>query len=219
MLAIASNQLQLAGNVKAALVALQNADARLARSDRPQFLPLRKTIARDIERLKATPALDIAGMTFRIDQVIGAVDQLPLLAEGRPAAEPKARDGEGEAAGWWAAVWQEIKGLVRVQRLDAVDQSLLPPDARYYVRENLKLRLLHARVALLQRDQAAFRGDLRAAQDALNRYFDAKQKPVAAAAATLAGLSEAAVQVELPSIADSLNAARTFKLPRERGVK
>ena len=85
-LAIAAQQLQLAGNVQAALVALQNADARLARSDRPQFLPLRRVIARDIERLKNAPSLDVAGMTVRIDQVIAAVDSLPLLVDGRPQA-------------------------------------------------------------------------------------------------------------------------------------
>jgi uroporphyrin-3 C-methyltransferase len=215
--AIAAQQLQLAGNVQAAMVALQNADARLARSDRPQFLPLRKVIARDIERLKAAPALDLAGMTFRLDQVIASVDQLPMLVEGRPSVEPGQSEGASQPS--WRALWDEIKSLVRVQRLDAIDQSLLAPESRYFLRENLKLRLLHARLALLQRDEAAFRGDVRAAQAWLARYFDAKQKPVAAAAATLAQLGDAAVNVELPSIADSVNAVRNFKLPREKGVK
>ena len=56
VLAIASQQLQLAGNVRAALLALQLAEARLARADRPQFVPVRRALARDIERLRATPA-------------------------------------------------------------------------------------------------------------------------------------------------------------------
>ncbi|HSD52578.1 MAG TPA: uroporphyrinogen-III C-methyltransferase [Burkholderiales bacterium] len=222
-LAIASQQLQLAGNVRAALAALQTADARLARSDRPQFLGLRKVIARDIERLKSAPELDVAGMTLRIDQVIAAVDQLPLLVDGRPPASV-AKQAEKEAeGGWWQRswrnVWEEFKGLVRVQRLDAADSSLLAPDSRYFLRENLKLRLLHARLALLQRDEPAFRADIRAAQGWLNRYFDTRQKPVAAAAQTLAQLNAASVNVDLPTLADSLNAVRTFKMPRERAVK
>lgn len=217
MLAIASQQLQLAGNVQAALVALQNADARLARSDRPQFLSLRKLIARDIERLKSAPALDLAGMTFRLDQVIAAVEQLPLLVDGRPPVEPSAPEGAAQPS--WRALWEELKSLVRVQRLDAIDQALLAPESRYFLRENLKLRLLHARLALLQHDEAAFRSDIRAAQTWLTRYFDAKQKPVASAASTLTQLGDAAVNVELPSIADSLNAVRNFKMPREKTVK
>jgi uroporphyrin-3 C-methyltransferase len=222
-LAIASQQLQLAGNVRAALAALQTADARLARSDRPQFLGLRKVIARDIERLKAAPDLDVAGMTVRIDQVIAAIDQMPLLVDGRPPAlEPK-QASPAAPDSWWQrslrGVWEEFKGLVRVQRLDAADSSLLAPESRYFLRENLKLRLMHARLALLQRDEPAFRSDIRAAQGWLNRYFDTRQKQVAAAAQTLAQLNTASVNVDLPTIADSLNAVRTFKMPRERAVK
>jgi uroporphyrin-III C-methyltransferase len=222
-LTIASQQLQLAGNVRAALAALQTADARLARSDRPQFIGLRKVVARDIERLKAAPDLDIAGMTLRIDQVITAVDQMPLLVDGRPPA-PDAKPAASAAQdGWWTrswrGIWDEFKGLVRVQRLDAADSSLLAPESRYFLRENLKLRLLHARLALLQRDEPAFRADIKAAQGWLNRYFDTRQKSVAGAAQTLAQLNAAAVNVDLPTIADSLNAVRTFKMPRERAIK
>jgi uroporphyrin-3 C-methyltransferase len=220
-LAIAAQQLQLAGNVQAALVALQTADARLARPDRPQFLGLRKVIARDIDRLKNAPSVDVAGMTLRLDQLVAAVDQLPLLADGRPKATEPAPAAD-EPAGWartWQAVWEELKSLVRIQRLDASDPALLAPEARVFLRENLKLRLLHARLALLQRDEAAFRGDLKAAQTWLGRWFDTKQKPVATALQTLAALNAAAVSVELPTIADSLSAVRGFKLPREKVVK
>jgi uroporphyrin-3 C-methyltransferase len=223
-LAIAAQQLQLAGNVQAALVALQNADARLARSDRPQFLPLRRVIARDVERLKNAPSLDVAGMTVRIDQVIAAVDSLPLLVEGRTqSAPPAAADAPAATeSAWkraWHGVWEELKGLVRVQRLDAADPALIAPENRFYLRENLKLRLLHARIALLQRDEAAFRGDIKAAQGLLSRWFDVRQKPVATAAQTLTQLAAAAVNVELPTIADSLNAVRTLKIPREKAVR
>ena len=225
-LAIAVQQLQLAGNVQAALVALQNADARLARSDRPQFLPLRRVIARDVERLKNAPSLDVAGMTVRIDQVIAAVDSLPLLVDGRTQSVPPSAAGDASVpaaeSAWkraWHGVWEELKGLVRVQRLDAADAALIAPENRFYLRENLKLRLLHARIALLQRDEAAFRGDIRAAQSWLNRWVDARQKPVATAAQTLAQLAATAVNVELPTIADSLNAVRTLKMPREKAVR
>jgi uroporphyrin-3 C-methyltransferase len=218
-LAIAAQQLQLAGNVPAALVALENADARLARSDRPQFLGLRRVIARDIDRLRNAPSVDIAGMTLRLDQLIAAVDQLPLLADGRPQAPTSAAD---EPAGWqrpWWGVWEELKSLVRVQRLDASDQALLAPESRLFLRENLKLRLLHARLALLRRDESAFRGDVKAAQSWLGRWFDPRQKQVATSAQTLAALNAAAVNVELPTIAESLSAVRNLKLPREKAVK
>ncbi len=129
-------------------------------SDRPQFIPLRKVLARDIERLKLAPNLDVPGMTLRLDQVIAAVDAMPLLVEGRPGPVTAPAEPE-DAPGWWArtgsVIWAELRGLVRVQRLDAQDQSLLAPEQAYFLRENLKLRLLHARLALLQRNEPAFR--------------------------------------------------------------
>src|SRR3982751_1151525 len=93
VLAIASQQLQLARNVRAALLALQLAEARLSRSDRPQFAPIRRAIARDIERLKAAPVVDFAAATSRIDTLVARVDSLPLAFEERserptPPKEP-----------------------------------------------------------------------------------------------------------------------------------
>src|SRR6185295_10529430 len=73
VLAIASQQLQLAGNVRAALLALQLAEGRLARTDRPQFMPIRRALARDIDRLKTLPTLDLAGMSMRIDNLAAQV--------------------------------------------------------------------------------------------------------------------------------------------------
>src|SRR5687767_1879060 len=117
VLAIASQQLQLAGNVRAALLALQLAEARLARTDRPQFLPVRRALARDIERLKALPVLDVAGMSARIDALVAGVDSLPLAFEEK---SPVAKDAPPVTErGFWSRlgteVWSELKQLVVVR--------------------------------------------------------------------------------------------------------
>src|SRR4051812_14722454 len=105
VLAIASQQLQLAGNVRAALLALQLAEARLARADRPQFVPVRRALARDIERLKALPAIDFPGMSARIGALVAAVDALPLAYDER--AEPKAAPRDAAAPGFWTRLGSE----------------------------------------------------------------------------------------------------------------
>jgi len=217
-LSIAARELQLAGNVPAALAALSAAEARLARVDRAQYPQLRKAIARDIERLRAAPSLDIAALTTKLDQLAASVDGLPLLADGRPQPEKSADAGVEQR--WWVrfggAVWGELKSLVRVQRLDAQDQALVSPEQAWFLRENLKLRLAHARVALLQRNESAYRADIRAATQWISRYFDPRDKRTQAALATLKQLEAATVSVELPSIADSLAAVRALRTPRER---
>ena len=164
VLLLASQQLQLAGNVSGALAALQVADAKLQRLDRPQFVPLRRAIGRDMDRLKAVPFVDVPGLSLRLDQAIAAVDSLPLALEERLPAPPPEAPPQDESA--WRRflreAWQDLRQLVRVENLDRPEAPLLTPPQQFFLRENLKLRLLAARFDLLFRDQANFRTDLSA---------------------------------------------------------
>ena len=224
VLAIAQQQLQLSGNVRAALLALQLAESRLSRADRPQFLPVRRALTRDIDRLKSLPVLDVPGLSLTIDRLIASVDAIPLAFDERierPAAGKKTSAAppaeEGFLGRLGAEVWKELRQLVVVRKVEAPESALLPPDQAYFVRENLKLRLLNARLALLTRDEAGYREDLRVAQRWIQRYFDARAKAALGALAQLKQLSSASVSFEPPSIVDSLEAVRGFKSRRERG--
>jgi uroporphyrin-III C-methyltransferase len=222
ILTIASQQLQLAGNIRAALVALQTADARLARSDRPQFAPLRKVIASDIERLKAAPSADIPGLAIKLDQLIVSIDSLPLAQESRPALQP----GAGEAAPP-VPLWErlgteflnELRQLVRIERMDQPDPAMLSPTQALFLRENLKLRLLNARLALLARDTSTFRADINAAGTWLDRYFDRKARATAAVQTTLSQLGAGGPSMTLPSMSESLAAVRNYKATRDRPLR
>jgi len=224
VLAIASQQLQLAGNVRAALLALQLAEARLARTDRPQFVPIKRALARDIERLKAAPAIDTAGMSMRLDGLVAAVDSLPLAFDERgerPAAQ-KAAPAAAEQGFWarlGAEIWGELRQLVVVRQMNSPEPPLLPPPQAYFLRENLRLRLLNARISLLTRDEAGYREDLRAAQAWIRRYFDPRSKQTADALAQLKGLASASVSFEMPTISESLDAVRGYKSGRERAPR
>ena len=220
-LLIANQQLQLAGNVKAALIALQTADARLARLDRPQLTALRRVISQDIERLKAAPYVDVVGMALRLDTVMTAVDALPLAMEERPLP---ANDAAAPASGsFWANLWhetvQDLRRLVRIQNAEKPEAPLLSPEQAFFLRENLKLRLLGARLALLARDETSFKADLEAASDWLQHYYDTGSKPVAAALSTMKQLARSQVGIELPDISASLDAARNLRAVRERTVR
>jgi uroporphyrin-III C-methyltransferase len=219
---IAMQQLQFAGNVEAALIALQGAEARLARSVQPQFLPVRKLLARDIERLKGTPGANISGLSLKIESVVSATDSLPLAYEQRPkveAAKPPSAARPASADYWrelGADLWREMRQLVRIERIDQGDPALLSPNQSFFLRENLKLRLLNARLALLQRDGKIFREEIRQAREHLDRYFDSQAKPVQAAQSTLRTLATTDVSFDLPGLAETLTAVRNFKFARER---
>jgi uroporphyrin-3 C-methyltransferase len=221
VLAIASQQLQLAGNVRAALLALQLAEGRLARTDRPQFMPIRRALARDIERLRALPAIDFPAMSMRIDSLVASVDTLPLAFDERAERLVAAKEAAGAVdRGFWgrlgAEVWNEVKQLVVVRQMTAPEPPLLPPAQAWFLKENLRLRLLNARLSLLARDEAGYREDLRASQTWLRRYFDVRSKQTADALAQLKQLSAASISFEMPTISESLDAVRGFKSRRER---
>lgn len=220
---LASQQLQLAGNVQGAILALQAADTRLAGSERPQFIGLRKVLTRDLDRLRAVPQVDLPGMYARLESVIVAVDSLPLAATGRPPEEPKAAVTEAASPAslsYWqrlvADVWQEVRGLVRIQRFDREEPALLAPGQAFFLRENLKLRLLNARLALLARDQSTYRSELKQAQVWLERYFDGSEKAVMATQDSLKQLSVTEISIELPHLTDSLSAIKNARLGKER---
>jgi len=103
-----------------------------------------------------------------------------------------------------------------VRTLNDAEPPLLPPSQAYFLRENLRLRLLNARLSLLSRDEAGYRQDLRAAQAWITRYFDPQSKQTAEALAQLKELSSATLSFEMPSITESLEAVRAFKTRRER---
>ena len=102
---------------------------------------------------------------------------------------------------------------MRIRDIGDADAALLNPSQSYFVRENLKLKLLNARIALLQRNETLFKSDIDGAIVWLNRYADVRSKAGATAFASLRSLSSSAVAIELPTLAESLNAVRNYKLP------
>lgn len=226
---IAAQQLQLGGNVPSALLALQDAEQVLSRSNQPAAIGLRRYIARDIDRLKAMPVTDFAAAVNRLDGVIAGAEQLPLLADtGRPpkatveSAEPErgglmglpGRVARTSLQGWEGFV-AEMRQLVRVQRIDRPDALLLSPDQRFFARENLKLLLLNARLNLLARNESLFRADVARARGALERWFDADSKPVSATLASLRQLESATLTLQMPSLAETTAAIRAARAVRD----
>ncbi len=221
LLLIANQQLQLASNVKAALIAMQEADARLQRIDRPQLSPLRKILSQDMDVLKSAPYLDTVGISLRLDNLAASVDALPLEMELRPKGNASSGDAIPASDNIWLRfareAWEDVKRLVRIQYMNKPDIALLSPSQAYFLRENLKLRLLSARHALLARDAASFKADLDASVDWISRYYDNESKPVANILEALHQLRNSEVGIELPRISASLDAVRNYRIARDRG--
>ena len=224
LLLIAGQQLQLSGNVKAALIAMESADARLQRMERPALNGLRKSIGQDIDKLRALPRVDVAGINLKINRLLSSVDAIPLVDRHRPTENASAKivSPVADEAVWQKmlnAVWLEVKQLVRIENTGLTQIVLLPPKQEFFLRENLKMRLVSARLALLSRDEDSFSQELKTAQLWTRRYFDVKSAEGLHMLSELGELAAASIEIELPDIGGSLQAVRTYRLSHDKAAE
>lgn len=218
-LTLAQQQLQLAGNTQIALVALTSAETRLARADTGRYVVLRRALAADVDRLRQLPAGDVTGQALRLDALLSAIDTLPLAFEHAPRSTPAKR--EPAAASWPGAaivaeIWQELRALVRIERLDQPAPALLAPEQAFFLRENLKLRLLNARIALLQRNGKVWHEDMVRAQSWLETYFDRSSHLTDNALAAVRELGRLDPGATMPGLDEAFAALGQLKSVRER---
>jgi uroporphyrin-3 C-methyltransferase len=233
---VALQQSALTGSNDPLILTLRQADERLARYNQPRLERVRRAIARDLERARAQGAVDVATLTARLDEAVRLVDELPLLAVGRapvsttaaapakavapskaapPATAASAPDTgvpgwRAQVAGWWDQATQhvgrELRSLVRVTQIENPEAVLVTPEQQFFVRENLKLRLLNARLALFARQFDIAQADLRDAQSVLDRFFDRSSKRVTATSDTLRQVIAQSRQSALPRPDETLAA-------------
>ena len=105
---------------------------------------------------------------------------------------------------WWNIVsvhiWDQIKGLVRITRIDQPEASLLTPSQSYFLKENLKLRTLNAKLSLLAHQMSSFKADLDECDKELNKYFDMQSKQGQSVSALLKEIHTLSMQPETPVI-------------------
>lgn len=221
MLLIAGQQLQLSANVKAALIAMQHADSRLQRLNRPAFAELRKRISHDIERLRALPAIDVPALNQQLDRLVLAADTLPLVQDARiqQSAEEQTPRSDSVWQNFWNEVWQEMRNLVRIENTQQEALPLLSPTQTFFLRENLKLRLLSARLALLSHDEAGFRREMKIAQGWIKRYFNTKSDETIASLNGVQKLASSRITVDVPDISGGLDLVRNYRISHERGAR
>ena len=131
----------------------------------------------------------------------------PASAASAAAAEAFWPNRVNAALGGFAArIWDEARSLIRVTRVDAPEAMLLAPEQAYFLKENLKLRLLNARLALLSRQFETAQSDLQVAQGSLDRYFDRGNKRTALALDLVKQVAAQARHVGVPRPDDTLAA-------------
>ena len=214
-LRLAQQQAQLTLTAEPLLAAMRNADERLARAGQPRLARVRTALASDIERIKGAGVADVPSLLLRLDELARQVDDLPLANAVGPGAAKASGQPQGapDTPQWWrqalGLLREEARGLLRVSRIDQPEAVLLAPEQGFFLRENLKLKLLNARLALLARQTEAARMDVAAAVTALGKYFDPSARRTQVAASGLQQMQTQLRTVDVPRIDETLAALAT----------
>jgi uroporphyrin-3 C-methyltransferase len=220
-LGLAQQQAELTGSVQPMMAALQTAQKRLAKVPQPRLAPVLRAIQHDIERLQSTSTTDIPGLLIRLDELVVLVENLSLAnAVGhvnRGSPTPPSQALPSWPLIWqnkdWSALgqrlWAEVSGLVRVSKIEQPDAVMLSPEQGFFVRENLKLRLLNARLGLLSRQMTSARNDLALAERELTRFFDLNNRQGQTAKTLMKQVQSQMLQTDMPRLDSSLSALAT----------
>lgn len=191
LIALAQQQAQLIGNVQPLIATLQSADARLVRSPNPKAQILRRAVQSDLTRLRSAVTPDIAAAAHKLNDLAALVDDLRLvssaeaIAPSAPASPPAAALNGPRWAPWLGEWFERLRDsvvqLFGVTRVGSREALLASPEQGQFLRENLKLRILNARLDLLSRNAVAYRADMRGITVTLRQYFDTRQPRMAQA--------------------------------------
>jgi uroporphyrin-III C-methyltransferase len=229
---LAQQQANLTGSLEPLLAALRTGEQRVNRSAQPRLAPLQRALAKDMERVKSANVADTPSLLIKLDELVRLADEMPLANAVAMASKPtqstlptrtvttdaaNVSQGSGllSAAPAWlktmvGAVREEARALVRVSRIDTPEAALLSPEQSFFARENLKLKLLNARLGLLSRQFESTRNDLAGAAKLSARYFDASSRSVQQASGLLAQIQTQIKSAEQPRIDDTLSALATL---------
>ncbi|MES2413178.1 MAG: uroporphyrinogen-III C-methyltransferase [Pseudomonadota bacterium] len=229
-LRLAQQQSQLTGSAEPLIAALKSADLRLARAAQPRLNPVQRAVAKDMDRIRSASLTDVPVLLIKIDELSRLVDDLPLangmatsngpravapspaIAASAPKDMPAMFDRQALQA-WshrfFESVREEARRLLRVSRIDQPEAALMAPEQAFFMRENLKLRLLNARLALLSRQSDMARADLANASAWMARYFDPASRKTQAASQLLQQVQAQLKTSELPRLDDTMAALAT----------
>ncbi len=220
LLILANNNLRIDGNVTTAISALKAVDNRLMQADGNDLLILREHVINDLSSLQSINDVDTKGLSLYLANMAANTESLPIVnvfseaEKTEQAIEERGTDFEsiGEFA---SAVWADIKSMVLVEPDVNQSEAVMLRGESYFLKHNLRLELLTARIAVLKKDTDNFQASVAQSIEWLNKYFDDADAAVKTMQTELEGMQGINLSPELPDISSSLENLRA--IIRERG--
>lgn len=212
LLRLANQRVQLERDPEGAAALLRTADARLSEADNPALLPVRRALASELAALEAVPRVDRTGLYLALDAQQQQLATLPLAQDVEELAL-EIGNGGAPTGGWREQLGRfagELTSLVTVRHHDQALEALIAPEQEAYLRQNVRLLLEQAQLALLKEEEALYRASLDKAITLVEGYYATDRDGVQNTLARLAELRERAIRPELPDISGSQQALNRF---------
>jgi uroporphyrin-3 C-methyltransferase len=167
--------------------------------------------------LIALPKVDRGGISAELSALAKRVEALPLLdaglVHGPVAAQPDidissdvADKGAFQLKSVLVEFWQGFKSMMVIRHHDRPVSAMLPPEHRYFLMQNLSLKIENAKAAMMGRNQTLYTDNLNSAVEWIDRYFQASAPEVVGFKSQLEGLAAREIAPEMPDISGSLRA-------------
>ncbi len=196
-------------DVGSAIAVLRAADDRLQAVGDNRLHPVREQIAAELHALRTANLPDVEGISAELAAISGQLQELPLATAERQSVE-QAADQPAETDGWRSAlerIGNDLRGLVTIRRGEA-PAALTTPERRFFLRQNLQLKLETARLALLEKRQMLYRDSLAESADWVRRYYPPDHSGVAATLQRIQALQAVDIAPELPRLGAALQTLR-----------
>lgn len=208
---LANQRLTLEQDVSSAEAILLSADKILLEINDPGLVEIRQALANEIISLQQIQHTDYQGLFLKLDALIHSLDTLQqdafvdIKTQRLEAESHKAPDSQSSSfLSIWNSIWNDLKTAVSIRRLDQPVEPLLTPEQHYYLKQNLKLMLEQASLALIDKNSILFQSSLTKAQNWLTQYFTQSDARVIALKQQISELSPLKLEQKVPDISTSL---------------
>lgn len=209
LLRLANQRLIMAGDTVAAQALLASADNVLRELDDVGLHDVRGAVAADLAAVRAVPEVDIEGIYLRLSALAEQAGNLVIFELPEQEAQPQT-----EAADNWQGRLEEgyenallkLSDYIIIRRRDVPMQSLMDPQWEGLVRQNLRMLLEQAQVALLSSNQVLYRESLQRAQHWVAEFFESDEAAARAMAREITQLEDLTIAVTMPDISRSQRA-------------
>lgn len=205
----ALRKLVLDNDVDTAVSLLKLADETLAKVNNSQSATIRSAINQDLKQLLSVAGVDQNAVMQKLSQLANTVDELPVLDVnfGDDQNATKLSDSLSD----WAENAEKsatsfLNHFIRISPKHGADRKeLLAPNQDIYLRENIRLRLQLAIMAVPRQQNELYKQSLEAVASWIRSYFDTNAEVTQSFLKSVDELSEVSIYVDVPSQLQSLS--------------